>query len=131
MSKRIKIAILFFILLIISVIGTAPHASLSKSGITVTTSVRSSGCHFQASLPAAEKTLRHLSKHSHTDLPVAAVLTHAEKKQDSKSTFYGGIIPVRHTDNRFILLSSLTQTGRPPLPERIKYYIYTLEKILI
>ena len=42
----------------------------------------------------AEKALRHLSDHSQTDLPAAAVLTHVEKKQDTKSALYAGTVPV-------------------------------------
>ena len=79
----------------------------------------------------AEKALRHLSDHSQTDLPAVAVLTHVEKKQDTKSALYAGTVPVRNSHNGFTDLEITIQTGRPPLPKRIEYYIYTLERIQI
>ena len=77
----------------------------------------------------AEKTLRHLSDHSQTDLPAAAVLTHVEKKQDTKSALYTGTVPVRNSHNGFTYLEITIHTGRPPLPHRIESYIYTLARI--
>ena len=92
MSKRIKTTILFFILLIISVIGNTLYTSSNLSESFFIHSEHTSDCQLQAPLPMAEKTLRHLSDHSQTDLPAAAVLTHVEKKQDTKSALYTGTL---------------------------------------
>lgn len=131
MSKRIKTTILFFILLIISVIGNTLYTSSNLSESFFIHSEHTSDCQLQAPLPMAEKALRHLSDHSQTDLPAAAVLTHVEKKQDTKSALYAGTVPVRNSHNGFTDLEITIQTGCPPLPKRIEYYIYTLERIQI
>lgn len=81
MSKRIKTTILFFILLIISVIGNTLYTSSNLSESFFIHSEHTSDCQLQAPLPMAEKALRHLSDHSQTDLPAAAVLTHVEKNR--------------------------------------------------
>ena len=120
MSKRIKTTILFFILLIISVIGNTLYTSSNLSESFFIHSEHTSDCQLQAPLPMAEKALRHLSDHSQTDLPAAAVLTHVEKKQDTKSALYAGTVPVRNSHSGFTDLEITIQTGRPPLPERIQ-----------
>ena len=68
MSKRIKTTILFFILLIISVIGNTLYTSSNLSESFFIHSEHTSDCQLQAPLPMAEKALRHLSDHSQTDL---------------------------------------------------------------
>ena len=82
-------------------------------------------------LPVLQIRIAHIPDHSQTDLPAAAVLTHVEKKQDTKSALYTGTVPVRNSHNGFTDLEITIQTGRPPLPKRIEYYIYTLERIQI
>lgn len=130
MGKQIRIIIFFFSFLIITIIGNftyAPSLTLDQSFSLYNHTYSE----LQEPQQPAERTLQYLSTQNNSDIPNKTMIIHTVNTYDFKSALRSAISLNHQTEYGTSKQQRLACFNHPPLYNRISYYIYTLEKILI
>jgi len=131
MGEQIRIIAFFFSFLIITIIGNlvyAPSPTSDNSSLFSYTSIYSE---LQEPQQEAERTLQYLSTQNNTDIPNKTIITHTINTYDFKSALRNAVSLICQAERGTDKQQRFACFNHPPLYNRISYYIYTLEKILI